>query len=170
MREAIERLALHRGYAVGRDPRAVRDHATLVFLDTIGVMLAGSMQPEVAGARTRLTATPCSTSATTRRCASGTTPAAGGGLEDSFAHFPMIPVQRPLAVQPAVPHSVSLDLHQFQDKMCFARAANRVRGPSKEDATRQMASSLPVAAVMRAGEVRSPRSSPRMAGYCNDPS
>src|ERR1044071_2062886 len=38
-------------------PRVVRDHAKLVFLDTIGVMLAGSVQPEVAGARARLTAT-----------------------------------------------------------------------------------------------------------------
>jgi 2-methylcitrate dehydratase PrpD len=38
-------------------PTAVREHAKLVVLDTIGVMLAGSVQPEVAGVRARLTAT-----------------------------------------------------------------------------------------------------------------
>jgi 2-methylcitrate dehydratase PrpD len=38
-------------------PRAVREHAKLVLLDTLGVILAGSAQPEVAGARERLTAT-----------------------------------------------------------------------------------------------------------------
>src|SRR5262245_54691755 len=38
-------------------PRAVRQHAKLVLLDTLGVILAGSVQPEVAGARARLTAT-----------------------------------------------------------------------------------------------------------------
>jgi 2-methylcitrate dehydratase PrpD len=38
-------------------PTAVRDHAKLVLLDTLGVVLAGSVQPEVAGARARLTAT-----------------------------------------------------------------------------------------------------------------
>jgi 2-methylcitrate dehydratase PrpD len=37
-------------------PRAVRQHAKLVFLDTLGVILAGSTQPEVAGARARLVA------------------------------------------------------------------------------------------------------------------
>ena len=38
-------------------PEAVREHAKLVLLDTLGVMLAGSVQPEVAGVRARLTAT-----------------------------------------------------------------------------------------------------------------
>ena len=38
-------------------PGAVRAHAKLVFLDTLGVMLAGSVQPEVVEARARLTAT-----------------------------------------------------------------------------------------------------------------
>jgi 2-methylcitrate dehydratase PrpD len=38
-------------------PETVREHAKLVLLDTLGVILAGSLQPEVAGARARLTAT-----------------------------------------------------------------------------------------------------------------
>ena len=38
-------------------PKAVREHAKLVLLDTLGVMMAGSVQPEVAGVRARLTAT-----------------------------------------------------------------------------------------------------------------
>src|SRR2546426_11998018 len=38
-------------------PGAVREHAKLVLLDTLGVILAGSVQPEVAGVRARLTAT-----------------------------------------------------------------------------------------------------------------
>jgi 2-methylcitrate dehydratase PrpD len=38
-------------------PAAIREHTKLVLLDTIGVILAGSVQPEVAGARARLTAT-----------------------------------------------------------------------------------------------------------------
>src|SRR5262245_43326998 len=38
-------------------PTAVRQHAKLVLLDTLGVILAGSVQPEVAGARARLTVT-----------------------------------------------------------------------------------------------------------------
>src|SRR4029450_10518802 len=38
-------------------PKAVREHAKLVLLDTLGVMIAGSVQPEVAGVRGRLTAT-----------------------------------------------------------------------------------------------------------------
>jgi 2-methylcitrate dehydratase PrpD len=38
-------------------PEAVRVHAKLALLDTVGVILAGSVQPEVAGARARLTAT-----------------------------------------------------------------------------------------------------------------
>jgi len=58
MGEAIERLA-HFIADTPWDtvPAAVRDHAKLVFLDTVGVMLAGSVQPEVAAARARLTAT-----------------------------------------------------------------------------------------------------------------
>jgi 2-methylcitrate dehydratase PrpD len=38
-------------------PTSVREHAKLVVLDTVGVILAGSIQPEVAAVRTRLTAT-----------------------------------------------------------------------------------------------------------------
>ena len=38
-------------------PASVREHARLVVLDTIGVMLAGSVQPDVAALRARLTAT-----------------------------------------------------------------------------------------------------------------
>jgi 2-methylcitrate dehydratase PrpD len=38
-------------------PEAVRAHAKLVLLDTVGVILAGSVQPEVAGVRARLSAT-----------------------------------------------------------------------------------------------------------------
>src|SRR5262247_2501230 len=38
-------------------PESVREHAKLVVLDTVGVILAGSVQPEVAGARARLIAT-----------------------------------------------------------------------------------------------------------------
>jgi 2-methylcitrate dehydratase PrpD len=38
-------------------PKAVREHAKLVVLDTVGVILAGSVQPEVAAVRARLTAT-----------------------------------------------------------------------------------------------------------------
>jgi 2-methylcitrate dehydratase PrpD len=38
-------------------PAAVREHARLVTLDTLGVILAGSVQPEVAATRARLTAT-----------------------------------------------------------------------------------------------------------------
>lgn len=58
MGEAIEQLA-HFIADTPWDaiPEAVRHHAKLVFLDTVGVMLAGSVQPEVAGARARLTAT-----------------------------------------------------------------------------------------------------------------
>src|SRR5499433_3908249 len=57
MGEAIERLA-HFIASTPWDaiPEAVRDHAKLVFLDTVGVILAGSVQPEVAGVRARLTA------------------------------------------------------------------------------------------------------------------
>jgi 2-methylcitrate dehydratase PrpD len=58
MGKAIEELA---HFAAGtpweRIPGAIRQHAKLVLLDTLGVMLAGSVQPEVAAARARLTAT-----------------------------------------------------------------------------------------------------------------
>ena len=58
MGEAIERLAhFIAGTPWEAIPDAVREHTKLVFLDTLGVMLAGSVQPEVAGARARLTAT-----------------------------------------------------------------------------------------------------------------
>src|SRR5206468_8911107 len=58
MGKAIEELA----HFVARTPweaipGAVQTHAKLVLLDTLGVILAGSVQPEVAGARARLTAT-----------------------------------------------------------------------------------------------------------------
>ena len=58
MGKAVEELA----HFVARTPweaipTAVQAHAKLVFLDTLGVILAGSAQPEVAGARARLTAT-----------------------------------------------------------------------------------------------------------------
>src|SRR5262244_1715309 len=58
MGEAIERLA-HFIASTPWDaiPEAVRDHAKLVFLDTVGVILAGSVQPEVTAVRARLTAT-----------------------------------------------------------------------------------------------------------------
>src|SRR5262245_21048904 len=38
-------------------PERVQRHAKLVLLDTLGVMLAGALQPEVTAARERLTAT-----------------------------------------------------------------------------------------------------------------
>src|SRR5262244_2239461 len=57
MGKAIEELA---HFAAGtlweQIPGAVRQHAKLVLLDTLGVILAGSVQPEVAGARARLVA------------------------------------------------------------------------------------------------------------------
>src|SRR5262245_64136292 len=58
MGKAIEELA---HFAAGTPwqqiPGAIRQHAKLVVLDTLGVILAGSIQPEVTGARARLTAT-----------------------------------------------------------------------------------------------------------------
>src|SRR5262247_348178 len=58
MGKAIEELA---HFAAGtlweQIPGEVRQHAKLVLLDTLGVILAGSVQPEVAAARARLTAT-----------------------------------------------------------------------------------------------------------------
>ena len=58
MGEAVERLAEFVATTTWEAiPQAVREHAKLVLLDTVGVILAGSVQPEVAGVRARLTAT-----------------------------------------------------------------------------------------------------------------
>ncbi len=58
MGKAIEELAhFVAGTPWETIPEALREHAKLVLLDTVGVILAGSVQPEVAGARARLTAT-----------------------------------------------------------------------------------------------------------------
>jgi len=58
MAQAIDELA---DFVAGTPweaiPPAIRDHAKLVLLDTLGVILAGSVQPEVEDARSRLTAT-----------------------------------------------------------------------------------------------------------------
>src|SRR5213594_3827369 len=56
MGEAIEQLShFVAGTPWEAIPSAVREHAKLVLLDTIGVILAGSIQPEVAGVRAQLT-------------------------------------------------------------------------------------------------------------------
>src|SRR5262245_32368194 len=58
MGQAIEELARFvAGTPWETIPASVRAHAKLVLLDTVGVMLAGSVQPEVTGARARLTDT-----------------------------------------------------------------------------------------------------------------
>src|SRR5437667_7618933 len=58
MGEAIEQLAhFVAGTPWEAIPSGVREHAKLVLLDTIGVILAGSIQPEVAGVRAQLTTT-----------------------------------------------------------------------------------------------------------------
>src|SRR2546422_5613953 len=58
MGQAIEELAhFIAGTPWEAIPKAVREHAKLVLLDTVGVILAGSIQPEVAAARARLTTT-----------------------------------------------------------------------------------------------------------------
>src|SRR5262245_54003427 len=58
MGRAIEELAdFAANTAWEAIPAAVRKHAKLVLLDTLGVMLAGSVQHEVTGARARLTET-----------------------------------------------------------------------------------------------------------------
>src|SRR5919108_5961723 len=58
MGEAIDELAhFIAGTRWEAIPDAVREHAKLVLLDTVGVILAGSVQPEVAGVRARLTTT-----------------------------------------------------------------------------------------------------------------
>jgi 2-methylcitrate dehydratase PrpD len=58
MGRAIEELAhFVAGTPWETIPETVREHAKLVLLDTVGVILAGSVQREVAGVRARLTAT-----------------------------------------------------------------------------------------------------------------
>src|ERR1700758_1380888 len=58
MGQAIEELAhFIAGTPWDAIPTSVRQHAKLVLLDTVGVILAGSVQPEVAGVRARLTTT-----------------------------------------------------------------------------------------------------------------
>ena len=58
MGEAIERLAHFIADTPWEAiPKSVREYAKLVLLDTLGVILAGSIQPEVAAARARLTTT-----------------------------------------------------------------------------------------------------------------
>ena len=58
MGKAIEELAhLVADTSRATIPEPVRAHARLVLLDTVGVILAGSLQPEVAAVRARLTAT-----------------------------------------------------------------------------------------------------------------
>jgi 2-methylcitrate dehydratase PrpD len=58
MGEAVEALAQFvAGTPWDAIPTGVREHAKLVVLDTVGVMLAGSVQAEVAAVRARLTAT-----------------------------------------------------------------------------------------------------------------
>src|SRR2546428_4758992 len=58
MGKAIEELAhFVAGTPWETIPEALREHAKLVLLDTVGVILAGSVQPEVAGVRAPLTAT-----------------------------------------------------------------------------------------------------------------
>ena len=52
MGQAIEELAhFIAGTPWETIPKSVREHAKLVLLDTVGVILAGSVQPEVAGVR-----------------------------------------------------------------------------------------------------------------------
>ncbi|MFN7426362.1 MAG: MmgE/PrpD family protein, partial [bacterium] len=49
MSTTVDRLAAHAAHTHWRDlPAAVQHQARLVLLDTVGVMLAGSLQPEVA--------------------------------------------------------------------------------------------------------------------------
>jgi 2-methylcitrate dehydratase PrpD len=57
MGQAIEQLAHFAAHTPWNAiPDAIREHAKLVVLDTLGVILAGSLQPEVTAARTRLAA------------------------------------------------------------------------------------------------------------------
>ena len=58
MGQAIEELARFAATTTWESvPEPVRRHARLVLLDTLGVIVAGSLQPEVAGIRSRLIAT-----------------------------------------------------------------------------------------------------------------
>src|SRR5215472_11849877 len=58
MGRAIEELAHFAASTTWESiPEPVRRHARLVLLDTLGVIVAGSLQPEVAGIRSRLIAT-----------------------------------------------------------------------------------------------------------------
>ena len=58
MGQAIEELARFATATTWESiPEPVRKHAQLVLLDTLGVIVAGSLQPEVAGIRSRLIAT-----------------------------------------------------------------------------------------------------------------
>src|SRR5262249_60120340 len=58
MGQAIGELAHFAATATWESmPEPVRRHARLVLLDTLGVIVAGSLQPEVAGVRSRLIAT-----------------------------------------------------------------------------------------------------------------
>jgi 2-methylcitrate dehydratase PrpD len=58
MGQQIENLAAFVATTQWEDvPATVRDYAKLVFLDTLGVILAGSDRPEVKGVRERLAAT-----------------------------------------------------------------------------------------------------------------
>jgi len=58
MGRAIEELAHFVATSTWESiPVPVRAHARLVLLDTLGVIIAGSLQPEVAGIRSRLIAT-----------------------------------------------------------------------------------------------------------------
>jgi 2-methylcitrate dehydratase PrpD len=58
MGRAIEELAHFIATATWESiPESVRTHARLVLLDTLGVIIAGSLQPEVAAVRSRLIAT-----------------------------------------------------------------------------------------------------------------
>ena len=58
MGQAVEELARFvAGTPWDAIPKSVCEHTKLVVLDTLGVILAGSVQPEVAGVRARLTAT-----------------------------------------------------------------------------------------------------------------
>ena len=57
MGEQIERLAQFVAETRWEIPEAVQQHAKLVLLDTLGVILAGAEQPEVQQLRQRLLAT-----------------------------------------------------------------------------------------------------------------
>ena len=69
MGQQIEKLAQFVAQTRWEDiPSAVQQHAKLVFLDTLGVILAGSVRPEVRQLRERLAST-AGTGATVTRAA-----------------------------------------------------------------------------------------------------